>query len=271
MPIPEILAWTLLFASSIAALAALLAAVQARYSRHRSKQSAGQLESDRCLGNLQQLATTLQKMSREQIFLQLRNLQRRVQALGSRNGTAAILDYLLDVPPSHFNDSQAVLSGVRGVVAAELRRLERGGQRLCGYLIKVGPWAGLTGTLVGVRGSLAAFVKNVAAVQEFAAGFATAIDTTVWGVLIAVAAFTTSRWLWGPIVEGLSSELVDNATTAFNSLKRIYHHLDDDGIATPHSDRNPNSPPGNLQRSSEPVIHSPINGEQIVCPIPTPT
>lgn len=225
----EFIAWSMLIASSILAVAALLAAIQQWWSDRRSKTSIVHANAIRCLASIKKLSQSLPHVSRDHVQGELRQITERAQRLCESDSLAAILVYLLENVRHHLADIDAVAAGARGVIHAQQRRLERGGQRLCGYLVKLGPWAGLTGTLAGVRESLAAFVRSLGAVQEFAAGFATAIDTTVLGILVAVVAFTTSRGIWAPLVELQHTELTEQAMAALTDLKRIYAHLQCDG------------------------------------------
>jgi biopolymer transport protein ExbB/TolQ len=242
----EIVAWAMLVASSILAIAAVLAAVQQSQAYRRSKTSVFHADAGRCLAAIAKLSQSLPRLSRDQVRSELRQIAERARPAAGSDDLAAVLEYLLENVRHHVADIDAVAAGAHGVILARQRRLERGGQRLCGYLVKLGPWAGLTGTLAGVRESLAAFVRSLGAVQEFAAGFATAIDTTVFGILIAVVAFTTSRGIWAPLVEAQHAELTEHAIAAMTHLKRIYSHLsDDDGPSGgPRDTGRPPTPPG---------------------------
>lgn len=265
----EITAWLLLLSSSILALAGLFAAMQAKLNRRSEKRSAGQNEAECCFGNLQQLAGALDRMSRDQVSDQLRNLQRHVHEFRRTNGLAAVLHFLLETMP---NDAQTILNGVRGIISAEQRRLERGGQRLCGFLIKLGPWAGLMGTLVGVRASLAAFVNNLTAINEFAAGFATAIDTTIFGILIAVVSFSTTKWIWVPLLEDVSCELAEHGTVAFACINRIRGYLDDGDSASQLARVPKSSPDTPPTTSADNIELAPrANKGPIACSTPIPT
>lgn len=243
----EIIAWSMLIASSILAVAAVLAAVQQWWLYRCSKTSIVHANASRCLASIKKLSQSLPHVSRNHVQSELRHIAKRAQLSCESDGLAALLVYLLENVRHHLADIDAVAAGAHGVIHVQQRRLERGGQRLCGYLVKLGPWAGLTGTLAGVRVSLAAFVRSLGAVQEFAAGFATAIDTTVLGILVAVVAFTTSRGIWAPLVETQHTELTEQAVVALTHLKRIYAYLQNDG-GTPtgskrHSlSRSPKSP-----------------------------
>jgi biopolymer transport protein ExbB/TolQ len=238
----EIIAWSMLIGSSILAVAEALAAVQQWWSYRRSKTSIVHANACLCLASITQLSQSIPHLNQDHVQSELRHIAERVQLSCESDGLAALLVYLIENVRHHLADIDAVAAGAHGVIHAQQRRLERGGQRLCGYLVKLGPWAGLTGTLAGVRESLGAFVRSLGAVQEFAAGFATAIDTTVLGILVAVVAFTTSRGIWAPLIEVQHTELTEQAMVALMHLKRIYAYLqDEDG--TPNGPKQDSSSP----------------------------
>jgi biopolymer transport protein ExbB/TolQ len=242
----EVLAWTILLIGSILTVAALLAALRQRRVFQLRKSDTSYACADKCLARLQQLAHASPSKDPEQLRAELKGISRAVRPYREREALVAVLAYLLENVPHHLADRDTLAAGLRNVMSIWQRRMERGGLRLCGYLIKLGPWAGLAGTLVGVRASLGLFVGNITAVNKFVSGFATAIDTTIWGVAIAIVALTTIKAIWVPLLERQHAEVTEYAVAALMSLNRIYRDIGGDGSAQRQNQSGPPLPQGPL-------------------------
>ena len=122
-----------------------------------------------------------------------------------KDGAARVLCCLL----ARHGDYDAV----EATVALHVGRSERGAIRLCSFLARTAPLAGLAGTLVGIQEALGEFALT-GDPQSVIGGFATAIQTTEIGVFVAITALITSRLLWEPPLKRRTSQLLEFALTA---------------------------------------------------------
>ncbi len=95
------------------------------------------------------------------------------------------------------SEHSAVLSGL---IRQLLGLTDNGARSLAIFLCKTAPLLGLAGTLIGISSALAAFSADAGSPEPIIAGFATAMGTTLWGILIAFAAIFSSRVLWQPAI-----------------------------------------------------------------------
>lgn len=90
-----------------------------------------------------------------------------------------------------------------------VRELDRGTQRLAGFLTKTAPLMGLGGTLTGISESMHAFGGNSDSPQMIVHGFAVAIETTLFGIFVAMICLLTSRLLWQPLLDDASKQWLE--------------------------------------------------------------
>jgi len=103
-----------------------------------------------------------------------------------------------------------------------IREVDCGGRTLAAFVTKTAPLLGLAGTLLGISASLSSFSSNPEASEEIISGFAMAITTTLWGVMIACLAMVTSRLVWQPAIgraEDLIGELLDEVSQRIRQPK----------------------------------------------------
>lgn len=92
-------------------------------------------------------------------------------------GLDAVVDYLKEPGAEH--------AGIQAIVSLHVCRLERGAIRVCAFLAKCAPLAGLAGTLVGVAQALSHFSQQPDNPQPVIQGFATALGTTLAGIAVS--------------------------------------------------------------------------------------
>jgi biopolymer transport protein ExbB/TolQ len=104
---------------------------------------------------------------------------------------------------------RVTVSEVQALIDAEIGKADRGAIRLCGFLARTAPLAGLAGTLVGVQASLSAFSVNRTDPGLIIAGFATAVQTTLAGIVVAFMCLGASRLLIEPRLKRTAMEMFD--------------------------------------------------------------
>ena len=133
------------------------------------------------------------------LYQQLRNPSRDVEALLCdlpRSPVGSFLRWRLQ----HCPASATVEAKIASLVAAA----EGNSPRLLDVAKVTSPLLGLAGTLLGLQQAFSQAHAGKAAVE---AGLATALYVTYAGLLIAIAAFCTLRFLVDPVLERLEAEL----------------------------------------------------------------
>jgi len=100
---------------------------------------------------------------------------------------------------------------MEALIGLHIGNLERGVVHLCGLVARTAPLLGLAGTLVGVQMALSAFARNSTEPQLVLEGFATAIGTTLVGILVALFCLATSRLFWQPLIRKTMHDFMDTA------------------------------------------------------------
>lgn len=100
---------------------------------------------------------------------------------------------------------------IQALIDVEIGKADRGAIRLCGFLARTAPLAGLAGTLVGVQAALSAFSTNRTDPGLIIAGFSTALQTTLAGVLVAFMCMGASRLLIEPWLKRTAMVIFDLA------------------------------------------------------------
>ncbi|MEY2724942.1 MAG: MotA/TolQ/ExbB proton channel family [Planctomycetota bacterium] len=77
-----------------------------------------------------------------------------------------------------------------------LTRLDQGISRLNSLLTRTAPLVGLAGTLAGISASMARFQQRTSNPDVLVAGFALAIETTLYGIFVTCACLTADRLFW---------------------------------------------------------------------------
>lgn len=85
--------------------------------------------------------------------------------------------------------------------------VDGGARSLAAFLSSTSGLLGLAGTLIGISSALISFSANADSPEPIITGFATAIGTTLWGVLIAFTAIFTSRLIWQPAINDAEAAL----------------------------------------------------------------
>lgn len=100
-------------------------------------------------------------------------------------------------------------SEIQALIDVEIGRADRGAIRLCGFLARTAPLAGLAGTLIGVQAALSAFATNRTDPGLIVAGFSTALQTTLAGVVVAFVCMGASRLLIEPSLKRTAMAIFD--------------------------------------------------------------
>jgi hypothetical protein len=212
MSIPELVALVLLSVESVLALGCLLAAIEVRLLRKGHARTESWEAGQRCLRELRQLAA-LPVRQLADLSTRLQRLRDDIHQRRDMGGLPAILDHVLNMP-------SGVVS-LEAVVNRELEQEDKEAVGLCTLLTKVAPLTGLAGMLGGVAQALVIYLQSGSAPQTFIAGFAHSIKATFWGVMIAVVALFTSRWLWLPYLKGLRAAWLEQTAVAVKLLATI--------------------------------------------------
>jgi len=212
MSIPELIALVLLAIESVVALGCLLAALEVRLLRKGHARTESWEAGQRCLRELRQLAAIPVRQLAD-LSARLQRLKDDVHQRRGLGGLPAILDHVLNMPSG--------LVSLEAVVNRELEQEEKEAVGLCTLLTKVAPLTGLAGMLGGVAQALVIYLQSGSAPQVFIAGFAHSIKATFWGVMIAVVALFTSRWLWLPHLKELRAAWLEQAAVAAKLLTTI--------------------------------------------------
>jgi hypothetical protein len=113
-------------------------------------------------------------------------------------------------------DQQALPSGyldlARNDAAAWIQSLDRGATRINTFLAKTAPMLGLAGTLAGISLSMSQFEQRSAEPEVIIHGFAVAIETTLFGIFVAILCMASNRLLWQPLQQ--------EAATIWDRLER---------------------------------------------------
>ena len=189
--------WALLFGESVLALALLVSGIGWRWKGRRA--------------------------GRQAMAAGQRHLNRLRVALNAGTGKAA-RQAKIAIRADASDKADAISSISRHLVARDLGqdevdvlislhigKLERGAVRLCGLVARTAPLLGLAGTLVGVQMALSAFAQSATEPQMVLEGFATAILTTLAGILVALLCLATSRLLWEPLIRKTMHDLMEMA------------------------------------------------------------
>ena len=210
----EMIALVLLAVESILALACLLAAIEVRLLRKWRARSESGEAGQRCLRELQQLAAL---PARPQVDFsgRLQRIGDEVHQRRDQGGLVAVLNHVLNAPGGAVS--------LETVVNRELEQEENEAVGLCTLLTRAAPLTGLAGMLGGVAQALVIYLQSGSAPQVFIAGFAHSIKATFWGVMIAVVALFTSRWLWLPHLKKLRAAWLEQAAAAAKLLATIRH------------------------------------------------
>jgi biopolymer transport protein ExbB/TolQ len=124
---------------------------------------------------------------------------------------------------------------MQSLIDVEIGRADQGAIRLCGFLAKTAPLAGLAGTLLGVQAALSAFSTNRTDPGLIVAGFSTALQTTLAGVLVAFMCMGTSRLLIEPRLKRTALSIFDMAmglALRIESVKRLASKAVVSGLTT---------------------------------------
>lgn len=86
-------------------------------------------------------------------------------------------------------------------------QVDGGARSLAAFLSSTSGLLGLAGTLIGISSALMSFSADAGSPEPIITGFATAMGTTLWGVLIAFTAIFTSRLIWQPAINNAEAAL----------------------------------------------------------------
>ncbi len=95
--------------------------------------------------------------------------------------------------------SSAYLDLARNDAASWVHSLDRGATRINTFLAKTAPLLGLAGTLAGISLSMSQFEEQSAEPRVIIHGFAVAIETTLFGIFVAILCMASNRLLWQPL------------------------------------------------------------------------
>ena len=191
--------WALLFGESVLALALLVSGISWRLKGQRAGRQA--------------MATGRSYLSRLRGALHAGTGKAALQA---KNAIRADASHKTDAISSISRQLVARDLGqdeVDVLISLHIGKLERGAVRLCGLVARTAPLLGLAGTLVGVQMALSAFAQSATEPQLVLEGFATAILTTLAGILVALLCLATSRLLWEPLIRKTMHDLMEMALT----------------------------------------------------------
>ena len=133
-------------------------------------------------------------------------------------------------------------------VASWIQNLDRGAQRIGGFLTKTAPLMGLGGTLTGISESMHAFGGNATSPEVIVHGFAVAIETTLYGIFVAIFCLMATRLLWQPILEDASGMWLDIS----NILRSLRQKSVSSTVASEQSGQQRRRPPKGIEGT--PVI-----------------
>lgn len=101
-----------------------------------------------------------------------------------------------------------------------IRMVDGGARSYAAFLSKTAPLLGLAGTLLGISEALMSFSGDSSSQNLIIRGFAIAIGTTLWGILIAFAAMFASRLIWQPVISDVQTALLHLIKAASLSPQR---------------------------------------------------
>lgn len=204
--------WAILGIESVFALALLFSGLSYRLLQRRAKAET----VNKTTFFLNRLKAIQHLSSHRDIKVRLKSLTKKSQ--GARDGVSNIVHTLLT--------KNSGKTEVEAIIQAHIDAVERGALRLCAFLAKTAPLAGLAGTLIGVQNSLSAFSKQADSPQLVISGFATALLTTLSGVFTAILCVTVSRLIWEPGLQKTISYLTEFNLTAQSYILEIKQKLE---------------------------------------------
>jgi biopolymer transport protein ExbB/TolQ len=208
--VASVFLWTLLIGESVTAVALLFAAVSFRL-RHPKRLRHASESAVAILAEMQRVGGGQFSLESRRIVSWIDELKQT--ASKQTDGFSGVLRYLLSPQAEH--------AGIESVIALHLGQMERGAIRLCSFLAKTAPLAGLGGTLLGVSDALKAFAAKPGDPSVVIGGFATAIDTTLVGILITFVCLGTSRLIWEPLLSKTLGELMEHALLLKSHLGQL--------------------------------------------------
>ncbi len=117
---------------------------------------------------------------------------------------------------------KAEQAGIEALIGLHVHRLERGAIRLCGFLARTAPLAGLAGTILGVQQALNAFAANPGDTDAVISGFATALGTTLVGIVIAFACLIPKA-VWEAVLTNSMGVLLEAALIVKSDIDPLIH------------------------------------------------
>lgn len=151
--------------------------------------------------------------------------RRSIQVATKTGGLDAVRDALAAISDSarcrrdeisrivhHILSSGTDLASIEAMVAIHIGRLEKGAVRLCAFLAKTAPLLGLAGTLVGMQACLSAHsTVSESPKQAISAGLGTAMNTTLFGIVVAFMCVLTGRLFWEHSLKRTTVDMVESA------------------------------------------------------------
>ena len=228
--IASYIVWGILIAESIVGLALLFSGVIIRITESRTTRQAAR-QTDQYLRKIDAIRLAGEKR---------RVVVRTLKAVTASDST--FIGRLVD----HMLARGTRLSEIQTLIELQISKTERGADRVCSFIARTAPLAGLAGTLVGVQAALSAFSADRADPNHVISGFATAIQTTLAGIFVAFLCLATSRLLFEPRLKKTAIEIFDMAMRLRASIL---------AVATPTQDK-----PGHNARAGHTNRIAPVPG-----------
>jgi biopolymer transport protein ExbB/TolQ len=228
--IASYIVWGILIAESIVGLALLFSGVIIRITESRTTRQAAK-QTDKYLKNINAIRLTGEKR---------RIAVRALKADTTSDST--FIGRLVD----HMLARGTRLSDIQTLIELQISKTERGADRVCSFIARTAPLAGLAGTLIGVQAALSAFSADRADPNHVISGFATAVQTTLAGIFVAFMCLATSRLLFEPRLKKTAIEIFEMAMRLRASIL---------AVVTPTQDK-----PGHNTRSGHTHRIAPVPG-----------
>ena len=203
--IASYIVWGILIAESIVGLALLFSGVIIRITESRTTRQAAR-QTDQYLRKIDAIRLAGEKR---------RVVVRTLKAVTASDST--FIGRLVD----HMLARGTRLSEIQTLIELQISKTERGADRVCSFIARTAPLAGLAGTLVGVQAALSAFSADRADPNHVISGFATAIQTTLAGIFVAFLCLATSRLLFEPRLKKTAIEIFEMAMRLRTSILAV--------------------------------------------------
>ena len=193
--IASCIVWGILIAESIVGLALLFSGVIIRITESKTSRQAAK-QTDKYLSNIDAI-----RLAGEKRHIVVRALK------AATASDSTFIGRLVD----HMLAQGTRLSDIQTLIELQISKTERGADRVCSFIARTAPLAGLAGTLVGVQAALSAFSADRADPNHVISGFATAVQTTLAGIFVAFMCLVTSRLLFEPRLKKTAIEIFEMA------------------------------------------------------------